>query len=95
MSSHRYVVDRIEGRGADAQAVLVDDVSARTVAIDARRLPPGTAAEGAVLDVPVGADGPVWARAVRDRAEEARRTAAHRTTLDARRRRDPGGDVVL
>lgn len=49
---------------------------------------------GAVLDVPVGAnDVPTWARARRNRGEEALRRREVREALDRLKKRDPAGDV--
>ena len=90
-----FAVDRIEGTGAEARVVLIADAdgSVREVA----RGPLGRlAVEGAVLRAPLAADGtPTWDAAVRDRAEEARRRAAAKATMDRLRRGDPGGDLTL
>lgn len=95
MNSRRFVVDRMEGHGPDARVVLIDDTSAQVVEVPAATLPRAMAEEGAVLAVPSGPRGPDWTRATRDRAEEARRRAEHKATLDGLRRRDPGGDLIL
>lgn len=83
------VVDRIEGRIAVliADDGSVHEVPAHVFGREAR--------EGAVFRVPVAAGAPVWARAQRDPAEEAKRRAAAQARLDALRRTDAGGDVAL
>jgi len=88
-----YVVDRIEGRGAKAMAVLVSDDDAQ---VDVRRDVLGTlAVEGAVLRVPLEGTAPDWSRAVRDADEERRRAADAAETLKRLSARDPGGDLEL
>ena len=83
------VVDRIEGRVA---VLIADDGALHQVAMADLR---GAVREGAVFRVPIEAGVPRWARAQRDAAEEARRRTAAQARLDALRRGDSGGDVVL
>lgn len=91
----RFAVDRIEGSGASARAILIADADGRVVEIPRRRLG-ALGVEGAVLDVPSGPHGePAWDRAVRDTAEETRRRTAAAARLPKLRRGDPGGDVTL
>ncbi len=85
-----YAVDRIEG----TRAILVDDAG-ETLTLKVRQLPPSTA-EGAVLSVPLSADGqPAWLAARVDHAETARRRAEASARIDRLKQRDPGGDVTL
>jgi len=83
------VVDRIE----ENFAVLISDDG---TAYEAPASELGTnAREGAVLRVPLTVGVPQWARAERDRTEEATRQAAARERLKKLRRDDPGGDLSL
>ncbi len=86
-----YVVDRREG----PMAILVSDAE-ETIEVDAITLPRGCRAEGAVLRVPLAANGqPQWELSVRDRAEERRRREHLSARLERLRRSDSGGDIVL
>jgi hypothetical protein len=88
-----WVVDRVEGRGAQARVVLVSDEGAQ------RELPRAAlgnlAVEGAVLRVPGDEQRPEWAAAVRDRAEERRRTDEAKERLKKLSAGDTGGDLEL
>lgn len=95
MTAQRFAIDRMEGRGDRATVIVVDDTTGASHEISASLLPADARAEGAILIVPVSAGTPQWGAARRDHAEEARRRTAHRKSLDARRRGDPGGDIVL
>ncbi|MFM8567089.1 MAG: hypothetical protein ACKOCV_05330 [Gemmatimonadota bacterium] len=93
--SVRYAVDRNEGAGAAPIVVLVADGDGAVVEVSKAALG-RSAVEGAILSVPLRADGtPEWASAARDPAEEARRRAAAADTLARLRRKDPGGDLTL
>jgi hypothetical protein len=87
----RVTVDRIEG---DTFVLIAEDdriyeVARKELAADCR-------AEGAVLDVPVAAQGvPDWAQARRNTGEEGLRRRDARQALDRLKKRDPGGDVEL
>lgn len=90
-----YAVDRIEGDAASAIVVLVADADGAVVEVSRTALG-HSAIEGAILIVPLNADGtPEWASAARDSAEEARRRAAAADTLATLRRKDRGGDLTL
>jgi hypothetical protein len=83
-------IDRIEGTVAVAES---DD--GRRWEIPARQLEPAPA-EGMIYNVPLDKKmKPVWAKAVRDEAEEARRKVALGKRLAALRKRDRGGDIEL
>jgi Protein of unknown function (DUF3006) len=87
-----YVVDRHEGK----VSVLVADDVAGEITVESKQLPSGSAAEGAVLRVPLDAAGqPQWSHASRDKAQEARRRADLAERMNALRRADAGGDVAL
>lgn len=87
----RVAVDRREG----AVVVLIDD-AAETYEVTAKRLPSDCRKEGAVLDIPLSATGqPQWNEAVRNRAEEAKRTVEANERLQRLRGTDPGGDVQI
>lgn len=92
-TSHRWVVDRIEGR----LAVLEDaDGAEDAVEVVAERLPRDCIAEGAVLDVPRREDGTLlWEGAVRNRAEEQRRREDAARRLSRLQHGDDGGDRSL
>lgn len=93
--SVRYAIDRIEGEGARAVAVLVADADGAVVEVP-RSVLGRSAVEGAVVTVRLRADDtPDWATAERDAAEEARRRATAADTLSRLRRKDPGGDLAL
>ena len=89
-----YAVDRIEGRGREAQVSLVDETTGGVVLVSASQLG-FPVMEGAMVCAPLRDGAPIWAQAVRDEAEEARL----RTEMEARTRRlrraDPGGDLDL
>ena len=89
-----YAVDRIEGRGREAQVTLIEEATGRVVLVEASQLGLPVA-EGVMLRVPLRAGAPRWDQAVRDVAEEVRL----RTEMEARTRRlrraDPGGDLAL
>jgi len=89
-----YAVDRIEGRGREAQVSLVDETTGGVVLVSASQLG-FPVMEGAMVRAPLRDGAPIWAQAVRDEAEEARL----RTEMEARTRRlrraDPGGDLDL
>jgi hypothetical protein len=90
-TSRLFVVDRREG----PIAVLVADNDS-VVEMQASLLPASCRGEGAVVRVPLDAQGrPDWADATRDRAEEARRLAELKARAAGLRRSDPGGDVSL
>lgn len=93
VSAKQFAVDRIEGAGAKARAVLIDDEGA-TFELAASRLRPH-GVEGAVLRVPVRDGTPDWSKAIRDRKEEARRVRWAKAEMDRLRRGDPGGDLDL
>lgn len=95
MTEQRFAIDRIEGRGDRATIIVVNDSTGASHEISASLLLAEARAEGAILVVPVRAGTPQWGAARRDHAEEDRRRSAHRTSLDALRRGDPGGDIVL
>ena len=85
------VVDRREGD----VLVIVDDAG-RPTDVPIARMPVKARSEGAVLRVPVGGDGePMWADAVRDRAEERSRRALLEKQVERLAGRDTGGDIVL
>jgi hypothetical protein len=94
LETRLYAVDRIEGEGAQAQVILIDELSGAVVQVPRTHLGERVG-EGAMVRVPLQAGVPVWAKATRDAAEEARL----RTELEARTRRlrrtDPGGDLDL
>lgn len=92
MSSEEiWVVDRVE----NGVAILVEDDSETVVEVAAELLGPH-AVEGAVLRVPVGAVGePTWEAAVRDDAVESARRSEGQAAIEALKKRDPGGDVIL
>jgi hypothetical protein len=85
-----YVVDRIE---RDVVVLVADTGDEVTVP---RGSLPSAVEEGAVLRVPVAAEGGLdWAAARVDRAETERRLQEAREILRQLRRRDPGGDIEL
>ena len=86
-------VDRVEGTGLDARAILVgDDERVREVpAQELGRL----AIEGAVLRVPLVKGILDCAAARRDHDEEARRRKELSRRLGKLQERDPGGDAEL
>lgn len=86
-------VDRVEGSGADAIAVVIGD-DERVLEVSARELGE-LAVEGAVLRVPHSGGHVEWAAARRDLEEEARRRSKHLARLERLRSRDPGGDLKL
>jgi hypothetical protein len=64
--------------------------------VAAALLPPDCRAEGAVLRIPVGANGsPDLSSARRDRDEERRRLADAARRIKKLGQSDPGGDVQL
>lgn len=86
-------IDRIEGSGRDAIAIVVGD-DERVLEVPVHTL--GTlAVEGAVLRVPLVGDTPDWAAVRRDRGEESRRRKALANRVRKLRDRDPGGDIEL
>jgi hypothetical protein len=86
-------VDRIEGSGRDAIAVLIgDDERVEEVAV---RTLGRLAVEGAVLRVPLWDGSPDWGAARRDRGEEKRRLKELAARLRKLQERDPGGDLKL
>lgn len=88
-----FAVDRIEGAGANARAIVIDDDGAQ-LEIAASRLG-ALGVEGAVLRVPHRGGSPDWSKATRDRKEEARRVRWAKKEMDRLRRGDPGGDLEL
>ena len=83
-------IDRVEGKVAVAES---DD--GRRWEIPARQLTPNPV-EGMIYHVPLDKQKkPVWTKAVRDEAEEARRKKALGERLEALRKRDHGGDIEL
>lgn len=92
-TTHRWVVDRIEGR----LAVLEGGDSAEDVVeVVAERLPRDCIAEGAVLDVPRDEGGAMlWEDAVRNRAEEQRRHDDAARSIRSLQHGDDGGDLSL
>ena len=91
MNEKLFVVDRREGK----MVVLVDDSGETTDAV-AAALPRDCRAEGAVLRVPIAANGsPDWSSAKRDREEESRRLADAARRLKKLGHGDPGGDIQL
>jgi len=86
-------VDRVEGSGADAIAVVVGD-DERVEEVPTRELG-RLAIEGAVLRVPLRDGKPDWASARRDLEEEGKRREALSLRLEKLRDRDPGGDIQL
>ncbi len=75
--------------------VLMDDRE-RVYDVPAKSLPKECREEGAVLDVPLTAEGGMdWAHARRNREEEAARLRDAQDRLDRLRAKDPGGDVEL
>lgn len=86
-----FVVDRKERR----MLVLVSD-GGQLLDVEAALLPKECRAEGAVLRVPLDANGkPDWNAAIRDRDEEKRRIADAAERLARLKRGDSGGDVRL
>jgi hypothetical protein len=86
-------VDRIEGSGPDAVAILVgDDDRIKDVPIS--QLGP-LAVEGAVLRIPVRDEQLDYTSATRDHAEESRRLAELQERLHRLEAQDPGGDLAL
>lgn len=94
MTTARYAVDRIEGKGRSAQVVLVADDTGAEVQVMASALG-GPVSEGAVLQVPIRGGRPVWADAVLDPVAEAARRKAMEERTARLRRGDPGGDLSL
>jgi hypothetical protein len=86
-------VDRIEGSGTVAIAVLVGD-DERVEEVPTRELGP-LAIEGAVLRVPLRDGKPDWASARRDADEETQRRQALSARLKKLQEVDPGGDIDL
>ena len=86
-------VDRVEGNGPDALAVVVGD-DERVEEVSTRELG-RLAIEGAVLRVPLRDGSPDWAAARRDLDEETRRRKALSLRLKKLQERDPGGDIEL
>jgi hypothetical protein len=83
-------IDRVEGKVAVAES---DD--GRRWEIPLRQLRPAPT-EGMIYRVPVDKKSkPVWAKAVRDVAEEAQRRKALGGRVEALRERDHGGDIEL
>lgn len=90
-ASVRLTVDRREGK-----LFLLMGEDGKSFDVSAKELPPECKKEGAVLDVPVGPESqPLWRRAVRNHAEEARLLRDAASRLERLRRTDPGGDVDL
>ena len=86
-----FVVDRLEGE----TAVLVADEGSGTLSVPRGELPAGVS-EGAVLRVPLAADGtPSWADAVLDEELRVERLRGLQERLEALKRRDPGGDITM
>ena len=86
-----FVVDR---REEGIVVVIDDDGNARDV--QTRALPADCVAEGAVIRVVIGSNGaPEWKTALRDKDEERRRRDELQRRVDALKRADTGGDVVL
>lgn len=86
-----FVIDRREG-----DMIILENDAGTTIDVEARHLPRGCRAEGAALRVELAPDGsPLWADAVRDRAEERRRQSDASKRIERLRRSDPGGDVDL
>lgn len=92
-SERIYVVDRVEGRGAEAVVVVVTDDD--TQMDISRQLLGKLAVEGAVLRVPIRAGQPDWSSATRDRDEERRRLAEAEALLKRLSANDSGGDLEL
>lgn len=88
-----FVLDRIEGAGDRAVAVLVED-GGEVLEERLRDLPPRLK-EGVVLRVHSQNGTLQWSRAVVDDAETQRRREASRAVLDRLRSTDPGGRLVL
>jgi hypothetical protein len=86
-------VDRVEGSGPDAVAMVIGD-DERVEEVPVRTLG-RLAVEGAVLRVPLRDGSPDWAAARRDRAEEARRLNDLAARLRKLQERDPDGDLKL
>lgn len=90
-SAIRVVVDRREG----STLVFIDD-SDNSYEAPASKLPKDCRREGAVMDVPLDAQGqPLWGKATRNSAEEEARLRDVKQRLDRLRETDPGGDVEL
>ena len=88
-----FVLDRIEGTGDRAIAVLAED-GGEVHEVRVRDLPPQLR-EGVVLRVH-SHDGTLqWSRAAVDVAETQRRRDASRALLERLRSTDPGGDLIL
>jgi hypothetical protein len=91
--SSLWVVDRIEGRGAKARAVLVSDDG------EEREVPRAElgdrAVEGAVLRVPVEGPRFEWESAMRNPKEERRRKDEAAERLKKLSVGDAGGDLEL
>ncbi len=85
-----FAVDRLEA----GVAVLISD-RGKVFEVASALLPEG-ARDGTVLRLEWDGVGEVpWATAEIDRAEAERRVDDVRRILDALRKRDPGGDVVM
>ena len=86
-----FAVDRKEG-----DFIVVIDEAGRAIDVQSARLPARARGEGAVLRVPIDANGtPRWGDAVRDRGEERRRRALIAARIERLKRTDPGGDIKL
>lgn len=89
-----YAIDRIEGRGREAQVTLIDETSGNVVLVLAGQLG-FPVMEGAMVRAPLRDGTPIWAQAVRDEAEEARLRTEMEGRIRRLRRADPGGDLDL
>ncbi len=89
-----YAVDRIEGRGREAQVTLIDETTGNVVLVLASQLG-FPAREGAMVRAPLRDGAPLWAQAVLDEAEEARLRSEMEGRIRRLRRADPGGDLDL
>ena len=89
-----YSIDRIEGRGREAQVTLIDETSGSVVLVVASQLG-FPVMEGAMVRAPLRDGTPIWAQAVRDEAEEARLRTEMEGRIRRLRRADPGGDLDL
>ena len=89
-----YAIDRIEGRGREAQVTLIDETSGNVVLVLAGQLG-FPVMEGAMVRAPLRDGAPLWAQAVLDEAEEARLRSEMEGRTRRLRRADPGGDLDL